>query len=310
MVMVVTILLIVVVIFVVAGRNFKTVDPQTRPSDSGPLLPINPINASGVSLGANERLYYKHPATWQDHHTERQYTGGYSGVSLRVAKGVTIHSGGSRGRSKGVIVAQHHPGVVYLTNKRVIFVGRDITREIAMRAWTLATHYSDGVTFAIKNHDTVAVLTHDPSFVIVLNRIIENRFDSDDATLAVSSKDSAPTQLATTASHQANVSDPLEAFLSKFADLHKANTMNDKHNVVQGATIDSNDPNRLNVTINPLAWDNVSAASRMSLVAGIRQYWGESLGTPVAVVQAVSPSGNVLAIADAESVRMGHSTAP
>lgn len=51
------------------------------------------------------------------------HTRGYSGVSVRVAKGLTLHSGGSRGQSIRQDVAHQYPGLFTMTNQRIIMTG-------------------------------------------------------------------------------------------------------------------------------------------------------------------------------------------
>lgn len=51
------------------------------------------------------------------------HTRGHSGVSVRVAKGLTLHSGGSRGQAIRQDVAHRYPGLFTMTNQRIIMTG-------------------------------------------------------------------------------------------------------------------------------------------------------------------------------------------
>lgn len=50
-------------------------------------------------------------------------TGGYGGVSFRIAKGVTLHSGSSGGKSIRENVLYTYPGIFSMTNQRIIMTG-------------------------------------------------------------------------------------------------------------------------------------------------------------------------------------------
>lgn len=50
------------------------------------------------------------------------YECGYGGVSLRVAKGVTLHSGGTRSHAVKKDVVHEYQGATCITNKRVVFL--------------------------------------------------------------------------------------------------------------------------------------------------------------------------------------------
>lgn len=50
-------------------------------------------------------------------------TGGYGGVSVRIAKGITLHSGSSGGKSIREDVFYTYPGVFSMTNQRIIMTG-------------------------------------------------------------------------------------------------------------------------------------------------------------------------------------------
>lgn len=52
-------------------------------------------------------------------------TGGSGGVSIRVAKGVTIHSGRSAGQTIRENVPYYYPGIFSVTNQRIIMTGEN-----------------------------------------------------------------------------------------------------------------------------------------------------------------------------------------
>ena len=50
-------------------------------------------------------------------------TGGYRGASIRVAKGLTLHTGGSSGHSVRGDIPYYYPGIFTITNERFIMTG-------------------------------------------------------------------------------------------------------------------------------------------------------------------------------------------
>jgi hypothetical protein len=72
-----------------------------------------------------EIVQYEFPAALLKEVLDRRYQGGYGGVSVRVAKDVTLRSGGVRGRQ--VVVGSHieaaDHGTLSITSTRVVFKG-------------------------------------------------------------------------------------------------------------------------------------------------------------------------------------------
>ena len=50
------------------------------------------------------------------------YSGSTSGVSVRVAKGISVRSGSSRGKAIRKDIASYYSGIIYVTSKRVSFI--------------------------------------------------------------------------------------------------------------------------------------------------------------------------------------------
>lgn len=74
------------------------------------------------------------------------YTSGSSGVSVRLAKGLTVHSGSSRGRPIREDVEKEFPGIFSVTNKRIIMTGEkgfeySLNKLTAIEPW----HIYDGL---------------------------------------------------------------------------------------------------------------------------------------------------------------------
>jgi len=74
------------------------------------------------------------------------YKGGSAGVSVRVMKGVSIRSGQHRGTAVRQQVTEQFSGILYLTNKRVIFSSSK-GFDKALSSLTSMTPYTDGLGF-------------------------------------------------------------------------------------------------------------------------------------------------------------------
>ena len=84
------------------------------------------IKYQGFFVQSGELIIYAAPAqTFTDKNMMVGYTGKSSGVSVRVAKGVSIRSGGSGGRAIRSNVRNYNSGDLIITNKRVLFIGKD-----------------------------------------------------------------------------------------------------------------------------------------------------------------------------------------
>ncbi|MFA5387428.1 MAG: hypothetical protein WC322_03455 [Candidatus Paceibacterota bacterium] len=86
-------------------------------------MPI--INIANLVIQKNEKVYWAEPSTLLEEKVlRRAYAGGSSGVSFRIAKGVSYRVGSSRGHlvsETGIVVVS--TGKLIITSKRVIFQG-------------------------------------------------------------------------------------------------------------------------------------------------------------------------------------------
>ncbi len=114
-------------------RQEKDLQLFNQKLESGnPLLPTPSDNT--IVLKKNEVPVYKmYNVTLSEPRAVRTSSGSYGGASLRVAKGVTIHSGrtGSKSESHDEIKLIDS-GDLLITNKRVIFLGSNRTTNIDM----------------------------------------------------------------------------------------------------------------------------------------------------------------------------------
>ncbi len=91
------------------------------------------VNYMGFFPQADEVVVYVVPAfTFKDKEQVLGYRGKSSGVSVRLAKGLTYRTGGSGGNPIRGNVRKYHEGDLIITNKRVVFISKDDSFEYAV----------------------------------------------------------------------------------------------------------------------------------------------------------------------------------
>lgn len=132
-------------------------------------LPI--IDSEGVILNPDEVCHYQQYArAVKISNIVTGYSGGSAGLSVRVAKGVTLHSGNSNRTPIRKNVANYYPGLLTITNKRIIMTGEK-GFDKPINKLTAITPYSDGVElqFGSSNY-SIAIPAPQP---LMVNKIIE-----------------------------------------------------------------------------------------------------------------------------------------
>ena len=83
----------------------------------------------------------------------REYQGGYSGFSFRIAKGVRYHTGRTRGRSVvvGTELQVQDEGILSVTSQRAVYMGAGKTIELPYKKLLNLNVFSDGVQFHMSN---------------------------------------------------------------------------------------------------------------------------------------------------------------
>ena len=108
--------------------NANRVNPYVdiTPYELGVGFPT--VSYLGFHPQPNEVLIYAAPAyTFKDKEQVVGYTGKSAGASVRVAKGLTVRTGGSGGKPIRSDVRKFNNGDLLITNQRVLFVGKDDT---------------------------------------------------------------------------------------------------------------------------------------------------------------------------------------
>ena len=119
-----------------------------------------PIVETPVFLSQGEYAVYYCAATRQETKTRVVgHTGGYTGASIRIAKGLSIRTGGSSSTPVYGDVSTHYDGELVVTNKRLIFLSEQKGFEVAYNKITAVTTYSDGFSIQSGTHTYVLLLT-------------------------------------------------------------------------------------------------------------------------------------------------------
>lgn len=132
---------------------------------AGQLPQIHPTQAP-LALSQGEVAHLVTPCRIeQERVVRRRNVGGYSGVSLRIARGVHYHIGGSRGSSYPVtqqVTVSH--GNLVLSSKRAVYLGSTRGFNKPWAKVSAVEPYSNAVTFYFTDRQNATTLLYeDPS---------------------------------------------------------------------------------------------------------------------------------------------------
>ena len=98
---------------------------------------LTPVDYNDLALKEGEEVYLAVSAkTFDSKEVVTGYEGGRSGVSLRVAKGVTVRTGSQKAKPVRKTVYNFHQGDYVVTNKRLVFVGMEDSFDIPLEKVT------------------------------------------------------------------------------------------------------------------------------------------------------------------------------
>ena len=137
--------------------------------------PLTEIRPSRALIKADEKAFGAVMASLQETQTVG-YSAGTTGMSLRVAKGVTLRTSGSRGKAiKGMVAVAS--GELVITDKRVIFAGDRKSFAISLSDLLSATNYTDGFGFG-DGKTTYTLITTDARsrmlFEVALHKVLRS----------------------------------------------------------------------------------------------------------------------------------------
>lgn len=121
-------------------------------------LPVDPNPRLMAQRG--EVVHGELPAHLVKEVAVREFRGGGGGVSVRIAKGVRVHSGGMRGRSVvvGTQLQTVDEGWLSITNQRVVFIGNKKNVEFKYTKLVGVQVYTDAITLGVSNRQNASTL--------------------------------------------------------------------------------------------------------------------------------------------------------
>jgi hypothetical protein len=135
--------------------------------------PLTAIQPRKALVKAGETAYAAVAAELQEVQTVG-YSAGTSGVSVRVAKGVTLRTAGTRGKAvKGMVSVAS--GELVISDKRIIFAGDRKSFAISLEDILSTTNYTDGFGFSDNKTTYTLTTTDEPArlrFSVALEKIL------------------------------------------------------------------------------------------------------------------------------------------
>ena len=109
-------------------------------------LPI--VSSPHLMLSNGEICHYCAPATFvKTKNVVVGYSSGSRGASIRIAKGMSIRIGAHRAQPIRGDVQERTPGILSITNKRVVFSGTKGSFDKKISSLSAVTPYQNGIAF-------------------------------------------------------------------------------------------------------------------------------------------------------------------
>lgn len=127
-----------------AAQNGVRISGQHIYNENAPL----PVVSSNLLLTNGELCHYSSTA----YHIKTKnvvvgYQGGHVGGSIRVAKGMSLRIGSSKGAPIRGDIEQKTPGLLSITNKRIVFSANTGAFDKPLSSLSSITPYSNGIAF-------------------------------------------------------------------------------------------------------------------------------------------------------------------
>lgn len=125
-------------------RQAENTSPAILEFTPGSELPIVP--AAGLLLAPQEVCHICMPAqSVKLKQAVVGYSGGHGSMSVRVARGVTLRTGSSRGTPIRDTVMEKYPATLYVTNRRIVLVSPNMGFDKPIDSLTAISPYSDTI---------------------------------------------------------------------------------------------------------------------------------------------------------------------
>lgn len=128
------------------------------------------IQGTCLNLAPGETCCYMESGyTFKDKIVTTGYTGKRNGVSIRIAKGLSYHTGGNGNKAIRENQRTTYPGVLYLTSKRVIYTSQDCSFDKPIDKITLIQEAKDGLIIQLGSNTYSIVIKSHAKFMAMFN---------------------------------------------------------------------------------------------------------------------------------------------
>lgn len=148
--------------------------------NGGRLATLQPSNPVPLIMGKDEELLYI-----ENGYTEKTttHTSGYKskskGVSFRVAKGVRLHLGGGSAKAKRQTEIIKTAGLLYITNKRIVWSSPTSSFEYPVSKITSVFPYRDSISIQSGNKTYDLYIPTPETFYKVFYMLTQKLSESD-----------------------------------------------------------------------------------------------------------------------------------
>ena len=148
----------------------KSLSDAAKKIANGEPLPI--VKTTGVMLANDEVCHYCKAATFvKTKNVVIGHSGGHSGISIRVAKGMSYRVGQSQSTAIRGNVQEKTSGVLSITNKRIIFSASKGAFDKHISELSAITPYKDGIGFQFGSNQ-YPLLTNESAYIFqIVSRI-------------------------------------------------------------------------------------------------------------------------------------------
>ena len=132
---------------------------------------IPTMRTDRIMLSDGEECHFSERAIIVTEKKRRRYVGRSNGFSFRVCRGVTYRTGQNRGTPIEETYTEKNKGLLYVTNKRIIFVSDKNAFDKKLKSLTAITPYSNAVQFQFSSK-TYTVMVPDGGIINSLISLI------------------------------------------------------------------------------------------------------------------------------------------
>ncbi|MCU7380818.1 hypothetical protein OBO34_21115 [Clostridiales Family XIII bacterium ASD5510] len=130
------------------------------------------VTPDGLFLNDGELCFFQGQAeTRKEKQVTTGYSGGSKGVSLRVAKGVSLRVGNSKGTLDKKTVTESTPGTLYITNRRIIYISEKNGFDKKFNAISGIKFYRDGLQLQIGQRNYILYTSDSQRIATILKRL-------------------------------------------------------------------------------------------------------------------------------------------